>query len=303
MTKPYQPIRNAQSREVPLRGGHLHLWHWSGDEPPSAAQPLLVMGHGWMDVGASFQFLVDALDARRHVVALDWRGFGLTRMPEVDCYWFPDYLADLDALLAELAPDTRVDLLGHSMGGNIVMAYAGVRPERVRRLVNLEGFGMPDTRPQDAPRRLRKWLDELKAPASLRDYDSAQAVADRLRKSHPRLREDRALWLASQWAQPGADGRWRILGDPAHKHVNPVLSKRDETMETWRAIEAPLLWVEGRQTDIGKWWGSRYPRSDFDERLAVVRDQRRHTLDDCAHMLHLDQPEALAAVIDDFLRG
>ena len=254
-----------------------------------------------MDVAASFQFVVDELDARRHVIAPDWRGFGRTRTHEVDSYWFADYLGDLDALLDAVSPDARVDLVGHSMGGNVAMLYAGVRPSRLRRLVNLEGFGMPATRPQDAPPRLRKWLDELKTPMTMRDYASQAEVAQRLRTNHPRLAEDRAAWLAAHWAQPAEDGRWHVQGDPAHKRVNPVLSRRDETLEIWRAIEAPLLWVEGRQTDVTKFWGSRYPRSDFDERLAVVKDVTQRVLDDCGHMLHLDQPEALAKVIEGFL--
>ena len=113
----------------------------------SADRPTLVMLHGWMDVGASFQFVVDALAGidgfERAIAAPDWRGFGLTEGPPVDSYWFPDYLGDLDALLDALSPHIPVDLAGHSMGGNAAMIYAGVRPQRVRRLVNLEGFGMP----------------------------------------------------------------------------------------------------------------------------------------------------------------
>lgn len=97
------------------------------------------MVHGWMDVGASFQFVVDELAAaegfEREVVAPDWRGFGLTQWPQGDSYWFPDYAADLDAIVDLVAPDGgRVDLLGHSMGGNVVMSYAGVRSARVRRV-------------------------------------------------------------------------------------------------------------------------------------------------------------------------
>jgi pimeloyl-ACP methyl ester carboxylesterase len=101
------------------------------------------MVHGWMDVGASYQFVVDALTTDRWVVAPDWRGFGLTPSGGADSFWFPDYLADLDALLDLLSPDAPVDLVGHSMGGNVAMMYAGIRPERIRTLVNLEGFGLP----------------------------------------------------------------------------------------------------------------------------------------------------------------
>ena len=103
-----------------------------------------------------------------HVIAPDWRGFGLTERSHADTYWFPDYLADLDAMLDHYAPGEAVNLLGHSMGGNVVGIYAGVRPERVRRLINLEGFGMPATAPEKAPRHYAKWLDELRQPAALR---------------------------------------------------------------------------------------------------------------------------------------
>ncbi len=301
MLNTYQPKRGAQTQSFSIRNGSYRVWRWESRQPVTAEQPLLVMLHGWMDVGASFQFVVDAMNDNRTVVAADWRGFGHSVMPPTDSYWFADYLGDLDALLDTLAPQAQVDLLGHSMGGNVVMSYAGVRPERVRKLINLEGFGLPATRPQDAPKRLRTWLDELKTKVSLRDYDNQDAVATRLKQNNPRLTPDRAAWLAAHWAEVRADGRWHILGDPAHKRVNPVLYQREEIIETWRHIAAPLLWVDGQQTDVAKWWGNRYPRSDFDERLSAVKTVEKHTLADCGHMLHLDQPEQLAQLIDAFL--
>jgi pimeloyl-ACP methyl ester carboxylesterase len=270
-----------------------------------------VLLHGWMDVGASYQFVVDALAAaegfERWVIAPDWRGFGRSLPPPgTDGYWFPDYLADLDALLDALLPaegPAQVDLVGHSMGGNVAMGYAGVRPARVRRLVNLEGFGLPATRPQQAPKRLQQWLDELKTPQALRDYASVDEVASRLMKNNPLLPADKAAWLAPHWSEQRADGRWHILGDPAHKRANPVLYRVDEVLETWKCITAPLLWVEGDRTDVAKWWGHRYPRSEFDERLAVVgAPVTRAVLSPAGHMLHHDQPEALAAELAAFLR-
>ncbi len=297
----YQPKRRAISQSFAIRHGTYRLWRWNAEVPITPERPLLVMVHGWMDVGASFQFMVDAMTSDRPVVAIDWRGFGQTTMPPADSYWFADYLGDLDALLDVLSPNATVDLLGHSMGGNVVMSYAGVRAERLRKLVNLEGFGMPTTRPQDAAKRLRQWLDELKKPARLRDYDDLRGVAERLVKNNPRLAADRAAWLAAHWAEQRSDGRWHIQGDPVHKRVNPMLYRRDEVVETWRAIGCPLLWVEGAQTDMAKWWGDRYPRADFEQRLTVVNNVSRHVLPDCGHMLHLDQPQALARIVESYL--
>ncbi len=300
----YVARRPARSLFVTLRGLRYHLLAWGDSSLVTPERPPLLLLHGWMDVAASFQFMVDALADERYVVAADWRGFGLSDSGGGDSYWFPDYLGDLDALLAhpELGLSAQpVDLLGHSMGGNVVMIYAGVRPERIRRLINLEGFGMPQTVPAQAPKRYRQWLDELREPAELRRYDSVADVAARLRKTNPLLPEDKAAWLAPHWSRQGADGQWEILGDPAHKRTNPMLYRVDEVLACWKQIRAPLLWVDGDRTDIEKWWGHRYPRSEFDERLAAVAQIERHRLSPAGHMLHHDQPAALAARLEAFL--
>ena len=279
-----------------------HLRHWG---TPQAGQAPLVMVHGWMDVSASFQFVVDALAQDRWVVAPDWRGFGLTEGPPTDNYWFPDYLADLDCLLDHLNPQQPVDLLGHSMGGNVAMMYAGVRPQRIRRLINLEGFGMPTTRPAQAPGRYAQWLDELiklrAGEMSLGTYDDLVGVAGRLIKTNPRLGADRAEWLARHWAAPGADGRWAIRGDAAHKVVNAQLYRVDEVLEVFRRISAPVLAVQASDDSLSQWWKGRYTLEEYHQRLQAVPQVRTATVQDAGHMMHHDQPKAVAGLIEDFL--
>ena len=298
---------SARSRTVTLRELRYHVRQWGDDSVAPTDHPPLVLLHGWMDVGASFQFLVDALQQAeghgRLVFAPDWRGYGRTAgLPGADSYWFPDYLGDLDALLDALCPDAPVDLIGHSMGGNVAMAYGGIRPTRIRRLVNLEGWGLPLIAPAQSPRRIAQWLDELKTPQRLRDYASLDEVAARLMKNNPRLTPDKAAWLAPHWSARRSDGRWHILGDPAHKRVNPVLYRVEEHLAAWRQISAPLLWVEGADTEVSVWWGSRYSKAEFHERLSVVpAPVTRTSLPACGHMMHHDQPQALAQVLSDFL--
>ncbi len=302
---PYVVRRESRSEFLPVRGLNYHLRHWGDPGLVTPERAPLVMVHGWMDVGASFQFVVDALAEDRYVVAPDWRGFGLTESPHEDSYWFADYLGDLDALvdatLKPFAGVTQVDLAGHSMGGNVAMIYAGVRPARIRRLVNLEGFGMPATTPSLAPKRYAAWLDELKEPVEIRPYKSVEAVAARLRKTNPLLPADRAAWLAGHWSRQDEQGLWQILGDPAHKRTNPLLYQKDEVLACWKQITAPVLWVEGDHTDIGKWWGGRYSKPEFHERLKVVANVETHVLSPAGHMLHHDQPEALARRLEAFL--
>jgi pimeloyl-ACP methyl ester carboxylesterase len=261
------------------------------------------MVHGWMDVAASFQFVVDALEGEWHVIAPDWRGFGLTERAHADTYWFPDYVADLDALLDHYAPGEAVNLLGHSMGGNVVSVYAGVRPERVRKLINLEGFGMPATRPEQAPKRYAKWLDDLRDPPTLRTYPSREAVAARLQKTNPRLSDERAGFLSHHWAAENADGQWEILGDPAHKKPSPLLYRVEEVMACYSAITAPVLWVEADDTNMWEWMGPKeQARAEVDRRLGHLRDVTPSMMADAGHMLHHDQPQVLARMVEEFIR-
>lgn len=139
----YTPLRPAQTEDLTIRHMRYRVRSWG---QPMPGVPPLVLVHGWMDVSASYQFVVDALSeafyAGRHIIAPDWRGFGHS-MPPAPCdhYHFADYLGDLDALLDHYVPEGQpVDLVGHSMGGNVAMLYAGARPARIRRLVNLKAL-------------------------------------------------------------------------------------------------------------------------------------------------------------------
>ena len=308
-TSVYQPRRISESRFVTVRGLRHHVLSWGDPSRVTPTRPPLVMLHGWMDVAASFQFVVDALTSDRYVIAFDWRGFGLTDTPAGDTYWIPDYVGDLDGVLDVLLPGQTIDLLGHSMGGNVVMLYAGLRPSRIRRLINLEGFGMPRVDAAQAAKRFVDWLDDLKKVHVLRPYETPEQVAARLQKTNPLLRGDRAAWLARQWAGPSVDergnstGRWEILADPAHKRGTPVLYHVEEVLALWKLITAPVLWVEGANTDVTKFWGDRYPRAEFEARLAQVPRVERVVLKACGHMLHHDQPEALAEALLAFLQA
>jgi len=298
----YSALRQSRSEFTPIRHLNYHVRQWG---TPAAGRPPLVLVHGWMDISASWQFVVDAMARDRWIIAPDWRGFGLTECPATDNYWQADYLADLDFLLDHYSPDAPVDLVGHSMGGSAVMLYAGARPARIRRLVNLEGFGAAEFKPSQAPGRYAQWMDDLKAHhrggKELNTYDDAAGVAGRLMKTNPRLGRDKADWLAQHWAAPDAQGRWVVRGDPAHKIVNAHLHRVEETLALWSRITAPVLAVDAADNELDKWWKGRYTLAQYHERLKVVPDLRMARVEDAAHMLHHDQPQAVARLIEDFM--
>jgi len=302
MLEMYQVKKPSRCEFVPIRQLNYHVRLWGHPQPGQA--PLFLM-HGWMDVSASFQFVVDALRQERWVIAPDWRGYGRTHTPDTDHFWFPDYLADLDFLLDHYSPHAPVDLLGHSMGGNVVMQYAGIFPERVRRLINLEGFGMARTQPAQAPGRYAKWIGQLKQfhrdELDLRAYPDLEAVAQRLRKTNPRLSPDKAEWLAGEWADQDAQGQWRILGHSAHKIINATLYRVEEVDALFKRITAPTLVVEANDNSINEWWKGAYTLDEFHQRLTSVSQLQMGHVTDAGHMLHHDQPAQVAELIERFL--
>lgn len=286
-------MRQSESQFLQVRGLRYHVRRWG---TPGA--PKIVLLHGWMDVSASFQFLVDALQDEWDVYAPDWRGYGLTDWGRADCYWFPDYIADLDALLAQIDVVNPVNLVGHSLGGNVAALYAGVRPERVARFANLEGFGMVRTRPEQAPGRYARWLEELRDPPGLRPYSSFAELADRLQQGNARLSRAKAEFLAHHWGKQ-AGNQVVLRSDPAHKIVNPVLYRYEEVRACWQKVTAPVLWVQGAESETPK--RLHLSEQDLAERCSAFRDMRRASVPGAGHMLHHDQPEAVAGLLEAFL--
>jgi len=287
-------MKPSQSVFVPVRGLKYHCRVWG-----SEGARKLVLLHGFQDVSASWQFMVDALTQDWHVIAPDWRGYGLTDWSGADSYWFPDYLGDLDVLLDHFSPGLPVNLVGHSMGGNVGGLYSGVRPDRIRRFVNIEGFGIGGRRQDPAPRRIAKWLDELLDDGGQRPYDSYEEFAARMQAENPRLTDERALFLAEQWGKQEADGTVVRRADPAHKRPNPSPTTTEDLLACWREVTAPVLWIEGAKSGLIARI-SRDPEG-YEARRTAIDDLQIERIEDAGHNIHHDQPERLAEVVEKFL--
>jgi pimeloyl-ACP methyl ester carboxylesterase len=135
----------------------------------------------------------------------------------------------------------------------------------------------------------------------LKPYAGADEVAARLRKNNPRLRQDQADWLARRWARPDPQGQWVIQGHPAHKIINAQLYRVDEAQEVFARITAPTLCVVASDDSLGKWWKGSYTLDMFIERMKAVPQLSHARVEDAGHMLHHDQPQAVAGLIEGFL--
>ncbi len=287
----YRVQRPGRHGTVAIRGLEHHFIRWG----PESADPVLLL-HGFADCAATFQFLADEIDSGLPLVAIDWRGFGASaRSP--GGYWFPDYYADLEAMLDTFCPQGPARLVGHSMGANVAMIFAGVRPARVRALVNLEGIGLPRTQPTQAPARLAQWLDELRAPLPAGEYASVDELAARVAKRNPRLTADQAGFIAACWSGPLPGGGVRLLADPAHRRTNPYLYRREEMEACWRALEARVLLVVGGASEL---LPRLAPEGGVESLKAIVPGLVIEQVAGAGHMLHHEAPRVIARLIERF---
>jgi pimeloyl-ACP methyl ester carboxylesterase len=284
----------GESRYHKVREISYHVREWGREQDPK-----LFLLHGWMDVSASFQFLVENLQRSWHAIAPDWRGFGLSGWSE-NGYWFANYLADLDALLAIYSPGVPARLVGHSLGGIVACTYAGVRPERVSHVVSLEGFGVMKMTPEEIPARVARWLEELAHPPAFRSYNSFDEVALRLKQNNPRLADDKAEFLAKHWAKQLDSGEIILPADPRHKRTSPIPYRREDAIACWKRATAPVLWVGGAASAIRAWLKD--TPEEYAERTRAFARFSEASVADAGHMLHHDQPARVAKIIEEFMR-
>jgi pimeloyl-ACP methyl ester carboxylesterase len=250
--------------------------------------------HGWLEQGAAWDAVAQRLG--REVWAPDQRGHGLSEhVGRGGWYHFWDYVGDAAALADAMGPP--VDVVGHSMGGAVACLLAATRPDVVRRLVLVEGLGPPDGT-DGAVQRAREYVAERLAPPRHGTLASIDDAADRLRRTAPRLSPETARRLASRVTRPAAPGDgppgalvW--TWDALHRARAPVPFLASLFATFLREIRAPVLRVDGAD--------SAFVLPDADARAALLDIRRYARIDGAGHLVHHDQPEALAEAIRAFL--
>lgn len=271
-----------------VRGLGLHVWELTG---PAPGVPVVCL-HGFLDQGLTFDAVARGRPGRW--VAPDQRGFGQSDWVSPSAwYHFPDHVADLDALVEHLCAGgaDRVDLVGHSMGGTVATLYAAARPERVRRLVVLDGLGPLHPPGDGGVPRLQAFLSGQRDPHAHRPMPLGVA-AKRLQRRNPALSDERAARLAATGTRPHSGGGETWSWDPRHRIRAPHTLYEPLYEPFLDAIEAPTLvvWAEG----------GFYPLATRVARVARLRDARVETLPG-SHMLHLEAPIEVGDRVQAFL--
>jgi len=273
---------------VDVGGLPIHCLEWGerGGEP-------LILVHGFLDQAYSWQRFVTALQRRLTpppwIIAPDCRGHGDSGWVGAGGYYhFPDYVFDLDCIVRVLRI-TQFTLIGHSMGGTISFLYAGTFPERVVRLVLVEGIGPMGMSFSDAPLRMERWIAEVHARGRhhFREYKSIEAGAAQLAQSNPRIDRQLAQELAHTGMKKNSNGKWVWKFDPLHRTTAPQPFYTAQAIAFLRRIVCPVLLVEGKESRQSR-------RPDRQERYDAIANCRRLVIDGAGHMVHQDKPAELA---------
>jgi pimeloyl-ACP methyl ester carboxylesterase len=282
-----------KTQTLDIRGLNYHIQEW-GDP----TKPVLVLLHGWMDCGATYKYVSEYLREKYFLVAPDLRGFGQT--DHAPGYWFPDYFADLDVILDHYAPNRPVNLVGHSMGGNIALMYAGIQPHRVSKVLSLEALGMPATDSSETTEKYRRWLREITSEEPSKVYPHFDALCYSVHKGNPTLEPEVIIDLANMWGEPhGEQGAYRLKHDHAHRYANPVRYNFNDVLEVWSEITAKVGLVMARDSSFFQRF-SQFGRLDEAKNALKIGDASYFEVENCGHMLHIEQPEATANCILDF---
>ena len=272
----------------------LHYADWGNPDAPP-----LILQHGGRDHCRSWDWVAQELRKDWHVIAPDLRGHGDSAWSPEGHYGMDAFVYDFAQLVHTLGHD-QVTIIAYSLGGNIATRFTGLYPEKVRKLVNIEGLGpSPQLRLEMEKKsradHLRTWIEDRRKAAGRipRRYPNIEAAYNRMKEENGHLSDEQARHLTIHGTSRNEDGTWSWKFD---NYLN-VWSMTDmpfsEQEEIWHSITCPILFLYGSDSFASN--------PEKDGRAKVFRNARVIEYENAGHWLHHDQFERFVSDVREFL--
>jgi pimeloyl-ACP methyl ester carboxylesterase len=273
----------------------LQLWDFG-----SEGKPPIILVHGGLDHARSWDWVAKTLREDFHVYAMDLRGHGNSAWAPGAMYSVAEHVLDLSVLVEiisrSLGHEGPIPIVGHSLGAITTLLYAGVYPERVAKVVAIEGVGLPIQEAHySAPERIRRWIEKVRAieNRTQHSYPSLAEAVARMQEANPFLSREVAEHLTLHGTNWNADGSivWKF--DNYARVFPPYGANLDEAAEVLRRITCPTLLFWGRES---------FAKDPTDDPLAgEIANRRVVKVDRAGHWLHHDQLEIFLRETKRFL--
>jgi pimeloyl-ACP methyl ester carboxylesterase len=268
---------------------HYAVW---GDE----SKPPLILVHGTRDHARSWDRVAEALIDRYCVYAPDLRGHGDSAWAYGGNYSIIDYALDIHAL-GEAIGRAPYTVVGHSLGGGVTLQYAGTFPEKVERVITIEGLGGLHWGRERRPAhiRMRQWIEGMHKleGRKLHVYPSLDDATRRMVEANSHLTPALARHLTEQGVREVSGGyTWKF--DNYTHAGSPFEFNMEDARDLWNQIRCPMLIIWGKES-----WGNRGDQID----LSAFHDIRSVQVEGAGHWVHHDQFEEFMKHVDGFLDG
>ncbi len=283
MTEPLSEFYESQRIRL-----HYNIW---GD--PDSSKPPLVLIHGGQDHSRNWDSVAERLEDRYTIYAPDLRGHGDSGWAIGGMYSIPEFTLDI-ATLANMI-EGKLTIIGHSLGGAVAAQYAGTVPDRIEKLVSVEGWGPPMQEHVPAHKRMRDWIGhmhdvERRQP---RRYATIEDATKRMLEANSFLTPEMARHLTIHGANRNEDGTYTWKFDNYVRIRSPYEFNLDDAMVIWSQIAAPTLLVKGAQS-----WAVDPEKTG---RADVIRNHRSVIIDKAGHWVHHDRLDVFMGHIEAFL--
>lgn len=272
-----------ESQRVKL---HYSVWGDSGKPP-------LLLIHGGQDHSRNWDFVAERLIDRYTIYAPDLRGHGDSAWAIGGMYSIPEFTLDVATLVDKI--EGPLTVIGHSLGGAIALQYAGTVPDRVHKLVSIEGWGPPLQEHRPAHRRMQDWISGMRdiERRQPRRYPSVEDATKRMLEANSFLTPEMARHLTIHGAGKNEDGTFTWKFDNYVRIRSPYEFNLDDAMVIWSQISAPTLLVKGAES-----WAVDPEKTG---RADVIRDRQSVIIEKAGHWVHHDRLDVFMEHVEAFL--